>query len=123
MKKIVLAASALALGFGFSAMADGGDDAFTSNANVSIAGQNAASESFNSSASATSVQSLSAATVGVALDLSLLDVPILAGNAANTGANQQNASGVVSASANTGMSAISQQAASIAAVGTVNVGN
>ena len=90
--------------------------------NVMLSGRHALVTDFGVAKAVSQAGGEQLTTVGVALDLSLLDVPILAGNATNAGNNQQMASGVVSSSANTGMSAINQQAASIAAVGTVNIG-
>ena len=68
--KALLGASALALAFGFNAFADGADDFGTANLNIAASGGNAASESFNSSRDAVSVQTLTASTIGLSLDLS-----------------------------------------------------
>lgn len=85
------------------------------------AGGNAAaySESYNTNQNGVSVQTLVATSNGAALSLEV--IPVFSGNAVIGGNAQQNAAGVVSASSNTGMHAINQQATSIGAVGTVSI--
>lgn len=73
---------------------------------------------YSQTASAVSVQTLSATSVGPTVDVDL--VPIVSGNATLMGSQQQFAVGVVQASANTGASAIVQQASSIAAATVLN---
>lgn len=95
-RKMIAGASALAIGAlvatGALAWGEGGD-------------------TFNGTAVGVSVQFLTAVSVGPAIDIDL--VPIVSGNATIMDQTQQNAIGIVQASANTGASAIVQQASSI----------
>lgn len=76
---------------------------------------------YSQTASAVSVQTLSATSVGPTVDVDL--VPIVSGNATLMGNQQQYAVGVVQASANTGTSAIVQQASSIGVGANLTFGN
>ncbi len=101
-RKMIAGASALAIGalVATGALAGGSSGAI-----------------YSQTASAVSVQTLTATSVGPTVDVDL--VPIVSGNATLMDNNQAQAIGVVQASANTGTSAIVQQASSIAA-GAIN---
>ncbi len=72
---------------------------------------------YSQTATGVSTQTLTAVSVGPTVDVDL--VPIVSGNATLMNNNQGQAIGVVQASANTGTSAIIQQASSIG-VGAIN---
>jgi hypothetical protein len=125
MKKLLIGASVLALGvLGASGawanpknvFSDNNTTTVNSNANAALGA--AYSESYNVQNDAVSYQSLSATAVG--LDLAGLAIPVFSGNA-TTGDVRDN-SGVANVSANSGTASISQQATSVAAVGTVSIG-
>jgi|GEM_PF-2447592 len=124
MRKVLIAVSALALSVLGATVAsanpkntfsDGGSNTVYSTAT----GYNdATSESYNSSNDAVSYQTLSAVAYGASL--SVTSIPIFSGNA-NVSDIHDNA-GVTMSSANTGNGSVAQQAVSLAAVGSVTIG-
>ena len=124
MKKLLVGVSALAIGLVASSGAFANPKNTFSNNNTttltSLAvglGGAAYSESFNLNQESVSVQTLTAIAVGA--DLSVVSIPVFAGNASVN--DLQNNSGITMASANTGNGTVAQQAVSFAAVGTVTI--
>ena len=125
MKKLLIGASILALGvLGASGAwanpkkAFSDNDTTTVDSNANAAPGAAYSESYNVQNEAASYQSLSATAAG--LDLAGLAIPVFSGSAA-TGDVRDN-SGVANVSPNSDTASISQQATSVATVGTVSAG-
>ena len=75
-------------------------------------------DTFNGTTVGVSIQFLTAVSVGPAIDIDV--VPIVSGNATIMDNVQQQAVGIVQASANTGTSAIIQQASSIGVGANIN---
>jgi hypothetical protein len=124
MRKVLIAVSALALSvLGATAASANPKNTFSdygSNTVYSTASgyNDATSESYNSSNDAVSYQTLSATAYGASL--SVTSIPIFSGNA-NVSDIHDNA-GVTMSSANTGNGSVAQQAVSLAAVGSVTIG-
>lgn len=123
-KKLLIGASVLALSvLGATGAWANPQNVFSSGTTTTVAssavaaGGNATSESFNSQENAVSNQTLTANAVGV--DLAGVSIPVLSGNA--TISSVTNNSGITNTAANSGTASVSQQATSLAAIGTVNI--
>lgn len=121
MKKLLVGATALALGLVGASGAWANPKNSFSNGNtttvlsVAIAGGTALSESFNVSLESVSVQTLVGTASGGSVSVDV--IPVFSGNAI-TGTQQDN-SGITMAQSNTGNTSVQQQAVSLAAIGTV----
>jgi len=124
MRKVLITVSAVALTvLGATAASANPKNTFSDYgynyvSSSATAGYNATSESYNSSNDAVSYQTLSAVAYGASL--SVTSIPIFSGNA-NVSDIHDNA-GVTMSSANTGNGSVAQQAVSLAAVGSVTIG-
>jgi len=124
MRKVLIAVSALALSVLGATVASANpkntfsDYGYNYVASSATGYNDATSESYNSSNDAVSYQTLSASAVGASL--SVTSIPIFSGNA-NVSDIHDNA-GVTMSSANTGNGSVAQQAVSLAAVGSVTIG-
>jgi hypothetical protein len=124
MRKILITVSAVALcALGATAASANPKNTFSdygSNTVYSTASgyDDATSESYNSSNDAVSYQTLSASAVGASL--SVISIPVFSGNASVSDIHDN--AGVTMSSANTGNGSVAQQAVSLAAVGTVQIG-
>lgn len=124
MKKLLIGASALALGLVAASGAWANpkntfsDHNYTNVYSSAYAFGHANSESFNSNLEAVSVQTLNGVSHGGSLNVDL--IPVFSGNAI-TGNIRENA-GVAMAQANSGNTSVQQQGVSLAAVGTVTFG-
>ncbi len=121
---LVLSAASGAMANPKNSFANGNETAVNSTASAgSVEGNaRAVSESFNRSIESVSVQTLTQVNqgqgfpAGVVAEGGALNMSVVLG-----GSSQRNAAGIVQASAQSGFQPQTQQAASVAAVGTVNI--